>query len=304
MSSGGEADPQIGHEAAKKSGYIPSTNVRGCYEVTGEGNTRLKMERHANARNAAFTLAEVLITLGIIGVVAALIMPTFIQRYRSQVLKNQFQKAYSSLSQAVVSANSEFGTKDFAKYCVEHAEELNDNYYYNTKECSSLLNKQLKIVGECKYKTTPKTYNKSTSAYSDIGSKVNPKYLLSDGTCYEVGVNAGVIGISVDINGAAKGPNLYGHDIFSFHIDRYSNMLVGIKMTSYLNDDEFLQELSSKCGLTLDKWNTSCGSGIMQKGRPCTKFSSQKGNGVGCSWFAMNDICPDDPTKKYWDCLP
>ena len=53
------------------------------------------------SRRVAFTLAEVLITLGIIGVVAALTLPTVINKVQSVILKNQFKKAYSSLLNAI-----------------------------------------------------------------------------------------------------------------------------------------------------------------------------------------------------------
>ena len=49
----------------------------------------------------AFTLAEVLITLGIIGMVAALTIPALIANYQKTVLKNQFKHAYSLVSQAI-----------------------------------------------------------------------------------------------------------------------------------------------------------------------------------------------------------
>ena len=52
-------------------------------------------------RRAAFTLAEVLITLGIIGVVAALTLPTIINKAQSMILKNQFKKAYSTFYNAI-----------------------------------------------------------------------------------------------------------------------------------------------------------------------------------------------------------
>ena len=55
---------------------------------------------HSLKRNAAFTLAEVLITLGIIGVVAALTMPSLIANHKYKVLQTQFKKAYSDLNQA------------------------------------------------------------------------------------------------------------------------------------------------------------------------------------------------------------
>ena len=47
----------------------------------------------------AFTLAEVLITLGIIGVVAALTMPALIANYKKQQTIVQLKKAYTTLAQ-------------------------------------------------------------------------------------------------------------------------------------------------------------------------------------------------------------
>ena len=49
-----------------------------------------------------FTLAEVLITLGIIGVVAAMTMPTLINSTQGAQYKTAFKKALSVMSQAVV----------------------------------------------------------------------------------------------------------------------------------------------------------------------------------------------------------
>ena len=62
-----------------------------CYDID--------IKHHSN-KNRAFTLAEVLITLGIIGVVAAITMPVLISKYRAQVFETQFKKAYSSVQNA------------------------------------------------------------------------------------------------------------------------------------------------------------------------------------------------------------
>ena len=51
---------------------------------------------------SAFTLAEVLITLGIIGVVAAMTMPTLMNSTNGAQYKTAYKKALSVLSQAVV----------------------------------------------------------------------------------------------------------------------------------------------------------------------------------------------------------
>ena len=47
----------------------------------------------------AFTLAEVLITLGIIGIVAALTIPSLITNYKANKLRAQFLKSYSTVQQ-------------------------------------------------------------------------------------------------------------------------------------------------------------------------------------------------------------
>ena len=50
-------------------------------------------------KNYGFTLAEVLITLGIIGVVAAITIPNLITTYKAKQLHSQFLKNYSVLQQ-------------------------------------------------------------------------------------------------------------------------------------------------------------------------------------------------------------
>lgn len=103
-----------------------------------------------------FTLAEVLITLGIIGVVAALTLPTLIQKNKEVELTSRAKKSYSTISQAVkmVEAKNETPgdltvlfdgggnpnayelTKNFAKYfngakvCQNASEKGCANYYY------------------------------------------------------------------------------------------------------------------------------------------------------------------------------
>lgn len=58
-------------------------------------------------KRQAFTLAEVLITLGIIGVVAAITMPSLIGNYQKVVLKNQFKKSYAVMANAIKKAEAD-----------------------------------------------------------------------------------------------------------------------------------------------------------------------------------------------------
>lgn len=63
-------------------------------------------------RKIAFTLAEVLITLGIIGVVAALTVPTLVSKYKEKATVTKLKKVNSVLSQAMTSVINEYGTID------------------------------------------------------------------------------------------------------------------------------------------------------------------------------------------------
>ena len=62
-----------------------------------------------NSRKIAFTLAEVLITLGIIGVVAALTIPTLMANHRKQVVETRLAKFYSTINQAIKMAEVDYG---------------------------------------------------------------------------------------------------------------------------------------------------------------------------------------------------
>ena len=60
-------------------------------------------------RCQAFTLAEVLITLGIIGVVAAMTLPVLIQNYQKKATATSVKKAYSELNQIIDRAKADYG---------------------------------------------------------------------------------------------------------------------------------------------------------------------------------------------------
>ncbi len=62
------------------------------------------------SRRAAFTLAEVLITLGIIGVVAAMTMPTLIAKYQKKVFATKVKQTYAILSNAMTVSIAANGT--------------------------------------------------------------------------------------------------------------------------------------------------------------------------------------------------
>ena len=64
-----------------------------------------------NQKSKAFTLAEVLITLAIIGVVAALTIPALVQSYKKAVVGAKLAKFYSTINEAIARSEIDNGDK-------------------------------------------------------------------------------------------------------------------------------------------------------------------------------------------------
>ena len=141
----------------------------------------------------AFTLAEVLITLGIIGVVAAMTMPSLMQNYKRQQATARIKKFVSVINQALISAENDLGARE--DWVI--GEMSNSDSAYN------FLNTYIKpyIKSADIEKRTLFGMNMATLRFVD-GSQMSIKI----GACYD---------IWYDINGE-KGPNEKGKDIFVF----------------------------------------------------------------------------------------
>ena len=66
----------------------------------------------ADTRKAAFTLAEVLITLGVIGCVAALTIPNLMGKYRERVAMTKVKKFYTTMAQVQLRSIADNGEVD------------------------------------------------------------------------------------------------------------------------------------------------------------------------------------------------
>ena len=186
---------------------------------SGGGNSLKSSHNHGLhlflSRLAAFTLAEVLITLGIIGVVAAMTIPTLVANYQKKETVTALKKAYSQLSQAVKMSELENGDKEYWNY------DLPAETFMNT-----YLKPFLKDVEQTNgfdiHKTINYKYlNGDRITESSVNDKNNSVIKLSDGTIIFVdgwssGENTGK-GILVDTNGFKK-PNILGRDLFAFKI--------------------------------------------------------------------------------------
>ena len=243
-----------------------------------------------------------MITLAIVGVVGAMTIPTLVHKYQAKVLKTQFIKAYSLFSQQLEFAQNDCGI-NLGSYCAKL--DTNLNVYTNKEECYKIFDNYLKRIGTCEYQGKNRNYSLSKEAYVDIGGHVYPDRLLSNGVCYKFLVNSRKLGVTIDINGASNGPNALGHDIFVFHVAKDKNYLEPVKQTTTY-DDDYVEEQKTLCNAQNPENTASsaCLAYAEQMGSPCSRNSNQKGNGLGCSWYALNDVCPDDETKSYWECLP
>lgn len=193
-----------------------------------------------------FTLAEVLITLGIIGVVAALTAPALVQNTGSAQIGPKLAKASSTFELACENMLNDSGAAGL------HAVLSGSDIETQSESLGNSLMNYMKITyydtGGTKYGT--KGTDAQVSAYTDdtISTKTpastalnfiqtfailrGAKYLSKDGYLYMIGIppsgftkrdasspiHRQFFGyLAVDINGIAT-PNQYGKDIFFFAI--------------------------------------------------------------------------------------
>lgn len=105
--------------------------------------------RKERVRKAAFTHAEVLITLGIVGVVAAMTLPSLVHNYQKKVVETRVQVFYSTINQAFrmaqVKESGNFGdwVESDKTYSYSEAREFLQTYlfpyikYSESPECLS-----------------------------------------------------------------------------------------------------------------------------------------------------------------------
>lgn len=161
----------------------------------------------------AFTLAETLITIGIIGIVSALTIPTLIQEYKKIETSSRLKKFYSIMQQAIIMSEIDNGdSKEWIK-AETQKDENGDTDYDAQNEVS---------------KTFFMNYLAKYIKYSDIidgknfvdedGNKSgeNIKIYLVDGSNFTMN-NGSCMDIVYDTNGD-KNPNVNGRDLFVFYL--------------------------------------------------------------------------------------
>ena len=172
----------------------------------------------------AFTLAEVLITLGIIGVVAALTIPTLISNHQKKVYVTQFKKVYNTVTNAFKLMQAETGTDNLLDNDFMTA--LTVQSSSNEAEVTRLAKKYFNIAQDVKFYSPLSSSEYKYLFYGNGSATTNPTgYLLRtvDGADIYLFVQAysDYFSIEIDVNGSERGPNTAGRDFFS--ISFYKN---------------------------------------------------------------------------------
>ncbi len=190
------------------------------------------------AARLAFTLAEVLVTLGIIGVVSAMTVPTLMQNHQRKVYVTQLHKVYNEVSQAVEMYITDNNYLNLSESRIKN----------NADELNKFVKNYFKVVQDCDTRYVPCFESEYSSLKGDVvstkNSICNVVVTIASGAaiCWDsqamdnvedgdnilgssnlVGQGGSIINIEVDINGK-KGPNIYGRDIFMLYVDRNGNI--------------------------------------------------------------------------------
>ncbi|MCD8024695.1 MAG: type II secretion system GspH family protein, partial [Candidatus Gastranaerophilales bacterium] len=207
----------------------------------------------------AFTLAETLITLAIIGVVAAMTIPAVLNHTKETQLKTGLKKAQSIIGSALQMMQYDTGiVATHENYpCNTGFSEIFATYLLNISDCSD----KSCYVGSNERTELAKiyhTYNNASYIYSNFLD--DGRMILLDGMQYYV-EDCSYLFITVDINGPGTKPDKWGHDLFTFEIDNETGALLpmGAPDTTYSSSSY------------------------------CSKTSSNSLNGISCTYKALSE---------------
>lgn len=176
-----------------------------------------------------FTVAEVMIAMAIVGVIAAITVPTIMANYQRQTLTTQFQKNYVDLEQNLTFLQAE----NYAKTNM-YSSILNKKDGKDIADTSGkFLKEYYQVQKDCETTAQPCF----ASAYWNISSGTSANFTCNDG--YTITTKSGTAicmipasiatdeetetetknpaKVFIDVNGA-EDPNIAGRDLFTFNI--------------------------------------------------------------------------------------
>ncbi len=214
------------------------------------------------SKKAAFTLAEVLITLGIIGVVAAMTIPTLITDYQEKQTVTKLTDAYAIMSNAYALAKVEKGPISGWFPNLKPAGPLeideetgevtfDENRIKNAEAFHDLLGSYLKVVSRCNGSDQSCPKYDHVYVLNGAEKKTDLKHFSTSNLANGIIIRGGTLAIpcnttscgdfSIDINGL-KGPNTFGKDIFYFYMKSDGIVPIG-------KDDDPVRPFEDYCNM-------------------------------------------------------
>lgn len=171
--------------------------------------------RKSSFQLKAFTLAEVLITLAIIGVVAALTIPNIVQSYKKKAVETKLLKFYTTMQEVVKLSEIENGNK--MSWIVQDSSHTIEDFY------NTYLAKYLKVT------EVKKNEDSSLSLYFADGSGMT----LSQAPSHET--NSIYVGFFPNAKNIGQTDIVRGRDIFQFYFAPSVNHMAGYCEYPFLN---------------------------------------------------------------------
>lgn len=191
----------------------------------------------------AFTLAEVLITLGIIGIIAALIIPTYTQNQKNKATAAKLKKTYSTIENALKMAEAEHGPMN--NWDLADSTNFTKNYIAPYVQYYAYYQKNSHDSNSAMCIASPSEAKKIYICMNGVGmsypvSEHTSSIKLSNGAC--IGFNNLTTNnklLYIDINGNENPPNTAGKDLFIYYFDKnYFIKPVGNNLN--LSDDDLI----------------------------------------------------------------
>lgn len=188
-----------------------------------------------------FTLAEVLVTLGIIGVVAAMTLPPLIGYYKFKVWAVEFKKVYSLLQNTINIGIVENGISKCYMYYPGGI-----SYQLENGDCSALQEFLITTLNLKEIQIDKTNYASEGKVRANGGSSINwgcaydhklaisKVYQLNDGTYLMLDLKN--LSVIIDVNGE-KGPNKWGYDVFFMNLTNHNDY--DVQQNKILLTDEF-----------------------------------------------------------------